>query len=307
LDALTDVSQEPDARNRLLAEAGLVFMVVIWGVNFAVVKWALEAFEPLGFNALRHVLAALFMYGALRAREGAGLPRREDVPRVLLLGAGWYTLYQLGFMFGLDRTRAGNAAVMLALVPLFLLLLSGRSAVPRPAAAWAGAVLSVLGVTLVSGSALQLEGSETLLGDVILIGAAGAWAFYTFGAQPLIERYGPIRTTAWTLWAGSVAVFLIGVPSLVRQDWSVVTAPAWGGLLFSGLMSIGVAYLLWYRGVQKLGGAHTAVFSNLTPVVALAAGALWLGEHLTVFSIAGVLMVIGGVMMVRVRPRVARV
>jgi drug/metabolite transporter (DMT)-like permease len=78
-----------------------------------------------------------------------------------------------------------------------------------------------------------------------------------------------------------------------------VDTVSWAGLLYSAFLSIGLAYLLWYRGVARLGGSRTAIYSNLTPVVALAAGALWLGEDLTLLSVVGAALVIGGVMLVR--------
>ena len=282
----------------MTTELALGLMVVIWGVNFAVVKWALLVIEPLGFNALRHVLASLFMLGVLAFRRRLGTPARVDVPRIVILGVVGNVAYQMAFIFGLDRTRAGNASLMLALVPIFLMLFGGGGG-GRRRFAWVGALLSVLGVALVSGSALRLEGTETLVGDLLMIGAAVMWAGYTVGARPLIDRYGPIRTTAWTLWVGSVGLFLAGVPSLIGQDWSAVGLAAWGGIFYSSVLSIGVAYLLWYRGVQILGGARTAVFSNLTPVVALAAGAIFLDERLTLFSLAGAVLVLSGILLVR--------
>lgn len=279
-------------------EVSLGLMVLIWGVNFAVVKWALQTFSPLGFNALRYLIASAFVFAVLRFQGALRLPRREDVPRVLWLGLVGNFVYQMAFILGLDRTRAGNASLMLALVPIIVLLMGGRGA-RHGAMAWAGAVVSVVGVALVSGSALQMEGAETLVGDLIMIGAAIVWAVYTVGSQPLIARYGSVQTTAWTLWTGAVGLFLVGLPALLRQPWGAVTPAAWGGLLFSALLSIGLAYLIWYRGVERLGGARTAIFSNLTPVVALLAGAVWLGERLTIPSVAGAAMVLIGIWLVR--------
>jgi multidrug transporter EmrE-like cation transporter len=80
-----------------------------------------------------------------------------------------------------------------------------------------------------------------------------------------------------------------------------VDATAWAGLLYSAFLSIGLAYLLWYRGVERIGGARTAVFSNVTPVVALITGWLWLGEALTPLGIAGAAMVLAGLMTVASR------
>ncbi len=273
-------------------------MVVIWGVNFSVVKRVLEVMEPLGFNALRHLVASVFMFAVLAIGGRIGWPERRDVGRIILLGAVGVIVYQVAFVVGLERTRAGNASLMLALVPIFLLVID-RGPREGRARAWFGAMLSIAGVAIVSGSTLRVEGSNTLVGDLLVLGAAGVWAIYTVGAKPLIERYGPIRTTAWTLWAGSLGLFFLGLPSLARQDWSTVTVGGWGGVLYSSVLAIGVAYLLWYRGVQQLGSARTAVFSNLTPVVALAVGALWLGEALTRYSFIGAAMVISGLVLVR--------
>jgi drug/metabolite transporter (DMT)-like permease len=289
-------------RERRVTEFGLVLMVTFWGLNFAVAKWAFGVFEPFAFNALRHLLASAFMLPVLLARGGIGRPDSRDLPRVIALGVVGIIFYQLAFVTGLDRTRAGNASLILALVPIFLLILGGRSP-GRPGAAWAGAAMSVVGVALVSGGALRLEGPSTLVGDALLVFAAFVWAIYTRGSQHLVERYGPIRTTAWTLWVGTLGLVLVGTPALVRQPWREIPAEAWGSVAYSGLLAIGVCYLLWYRGVQRLGGPRTAVFSNLTPIVALAAGAIWLGERWTLHSVAGAAMVIGGILLVRFASR----
>jgi drug/metabolite transporter (DMT)-like permease len=211
-------------------------------------------------------------------------------------------IYQMAFIQGLYRTRAGNASLLLALVPVFILLFSWKSE-PKPGVGvWAGVILSVVGVALVSGAALQVEGAVTMAGDMLMLGAAAVWALYTVGIRPLIERYGSIQATAWTLWVGGSAIFLAGVPALARQDWGAVDGFAWVGLLYSALLSIGLAYLLWYRGVERIGGARTAVYSNLTPVVALATGWLWLGETLSVLAMVGTAMVLIGLMAVRSVP-----
>ncbi len=282
-------------------EAVLAGMVVIWGVNFSVVKWALAEFAPLGFNALRFSIASLFVLAVLRAQGPLARPLRSDVPRVLLLGLGGNVLYQLGFIFGIDLTRAGSAALMLALTPLFIAVLSAWTGDERPGLfTWLGGLVSVLGVALVSGSSLALEGgARALLGNGILVAAAFTWACYTVGARPLIQRYGSVQTTAWTLWVGAVGIFLLGVPSLIAQNWAAVSGAAWGGLFYSALLGIGLAYLIWYRGVERIGNTRTAIFSNLTPAVALGVSAVWLGERLTPLTIVGALFTIGGVMLVR--------
>jgi drug/metabolite transporter (DMT)-like permease len=295
---------EPRQRGSLgWTEAGLAAMVFIWGLNFAVAKRALETLDPLAFNALRYTIASGFVFVVLRWQGRLAMPARSDWARILILGIFGNTLYQLAFIVGLDLTTAGSASLMLAVMPVFVLALEMWSGSRHGARAWVGAAASIMGVGLVSRAALSLEGSTALLGNLLMICAAAFWALYTQGSRPLIRRYGAVRTTAYTLWAGAAGIFVMGIPSLLRQSWGDVDTVSWAGLLYSAFLSIGLAYLLWYRGVARLGGSRTAIYSNLTPVVALAAGALWLGEDLTLLSVVGAALVIGGVMLVREQKR----
>ncbi|HEX2094703.1 MAG TPA: DMT family transporter [Longimicrobiaceae bacterium] len=285
-------------------ETALSVMVFVWGVNFAVVKRALETFDPLAFNALRYPIASAFVYVVLRAQGPLALPERRDLPRILVLGVLGNVVYQMAFILGLDRTLAGHASLMLALTPVFTAFLSAVMGHERPGGrTWGGAVLAVGGIALVTGSATTFEASgRVLAGNLILLGASLAWALYTVGARPVVQKYGSVRTTAWTLWVGSVGLVLLGVPSVAAQDWGAVGAEAWGGLLFSAILSIGLAYLIWYRGVERIGNTRTSIFSNLTPVVAMAFGALWLGERPGVLALVGAMLTLGGVLFVRSDP-----
>ena len=105
-------------------DLALVFLAAIWGINFSVVKIVLEVFDPLSLNALRFPMAALALTLVTRGAPGDLLPRREDWPRILTLGALGNVAYQLCFMFGLDWTDAGNASLLLSTTPVWTLILS---------------------------------------------------------------------------------------------------------------------------------------------------------------------------------------
>jgi drug/metabolite transporter (DMT)-like permease len=272
-------------------------------VNFAVVKVALDTFEPLAFNAMRFAIASVFVFVVLHARRQAAFPERKDVLRIVLLGVLGNVVYQVAFIVGLSLTRAGTAALILALTPVLTAFLSTLTGHERPGArTWIGAALSIAGVAMVTGTGLTVGGHRALVGDLILVGASVAWAAYTVGARPVVQKYGSIRTTAWTMWVGTVALWIVGAPSLARQQWRGVEWQAWGGLVFSALFAIGLAYLIWYRGVEKIGNTRTAIFSNLTPVVAMLAAALLLGERPSTWAVLGAVMTLTGVMVVRSDP-----
>ncbi len=277
---------------------GLLAMVVIWAFNFSVIKVALERIPPLGFNALRFPLASLTVWVVLRSRGPIPLPRRGDVGRVLALGILGNVVYQLLFISGIDRTRAGNAALLLAGTPiltaLFSSLLGHERVRPR---VWAGVAATVVGMAfVVVGGAGGVElGVETIAGDLTMIGASLAWSIYTVGARGPIARYGSVPVTAWTLWIGTAGIVLLGLPDLAAVDLAALPSATWAAVAYTGVFGIGLAYLLWYQGVRYIGNTRTATYSNLVPVLALAVAWLWLGEVPSVWQLVGAAVIIGGV------------
>ncbi|HSJ05311.1 MAG TPA: DMT family transporter [Longimicrobiales bacterium] len=281
----------------------LLVMVVIWGVNFPIAKAALAELSPLAFNALRFPLAAATVLVALQYRSGFRLPERDDRLRILGLGILGNLVYQQFFIFGLDNTRAGNASILLAGTPILTALLSAAAGHERVTArVWAGVVATFFGIALVvllgGGHA---DGGATLLGDALMVAASLAWAFYTVGSRDLVARYGAIQFTAWTLCIGAAALFFMGLPSVLRTDLGAISAAAWVGVVYAGALSIGVAYLIWYYGVERIGNTRTATYSNLVPVVALAAAWLRLGEVPLPGQVLGAAVIIGGITLVQRR------
>ena len=92
----------------------LILVSVIWGVNFAFVKYALADFYPLSFTIVRFSLAALFLVLVMRIRRESLALDRRDIAEVIRLGIIGITLYNLLFMEGLNHTTASNSAISLS-------------------------------------------------------------------------------------------------------------------------------------------------------------------------------------------------
>jgi drug/metabolite transporter (DMT)-like permease len=282
-------------------EAGLLALAVIWGVNFSVVKAVLVFLDPLALNALRFSIAAAALWLVMRKLGGRGVDP-EDRLRLLLLGLLGNVVYQLAFIFGIDRTLAGNASLLLATSPVWVILLSAARGHERlTLLVGMGAILTLVGMVLVvlgSGQEVGL-GTTTLVGDGLMALAAVLWATYTVGSSQLVRKYGPIRVTTWTLWVGTPMLVLLAAPTLTETAWTAVPLVVWGGVVFSGLFALAIAYLLWYRGVQRIGNSRTAVYSNLVPVTALITAWIWLGEVPTAAQLSGAAVILGGIWLAR--------
>jgi drug/metabolite transporter (DMT)-like permease len=284
-----------------LTDLLLLAMAAIWGVNFVVVKYATHIFNPVAFTGLRVGTAALFLVGFAYVRGGFSLSRR-DVLRLLFLGVIGNGLYQLFFVHGVARTRAGNASLIVGAAPAFIALVARARGMERvKRMTLVGIALSVIGVGLViAGSASNSSGKEnTLLGSVLVFLGVLCWTVYTIMLQPYTKRIDVIQLSAVTLVGGAVPLVIASTPALLKTDWSAVGSGGWLALLYSSVLSMGVAYFFWYRGLRVLGPTRTAVYSNLQPIVALIAAWAFLGEIPTAFQGVGAVTIIAGVFLTR--------
>jgi drug/metabolite transporter (DMT)-like permease len=284
-------------REETRTDLGLLLLALVWGVNFPLLKAILTELGPLALNALRFPLAAFVLAAALRSRRRRPALERRDVPRILALAAVGHVAYQLAFIHGIDGTRAGNASLILATTPVWALVLSvarGHEEVGLLLRVGVGAtVVGMVLVVLGRGEVVGV-GADTLRGDLLMVAAALLWAVYTVGGRRPVGRYGSLRVTAWTLWAGTPGIVVAGIPQLRATDWGTVPAWVWAGTAFSGVFAVALAYLIWYRSVRTIGTARTAVASNGVPVVALVTAWVWLGETPTALQVAGAVVILAG-------------
>jgi len=281
-------------------DALLALMALIWGVNIIIVKAAFAVFQPLAFNAVRFPLAAMALITVTRLLGHRLPPRRFWVP-IALYGFLGNSLYQLGFIEGLGRTRAGNAALLMAANPVLTAVFShlrGHEQVGRRE--WLGLALSGAGVALVVlGSGMEVGFGSTVVGDLMLLGAAVCWALYAVGSSPLVRELGSVPMTAWTTALGTVPIVLMGLRSLANQRWNTVTPAAWGAVLYASLGAIVTGYLLWARGIKRLGSTRVAQYSNFTPVFAFLAAWPLLGEMPTLWQVVGGSAIVSGMYLAR--------
>jgi len=283
-------------------DLGLLVMALIWGVNFPIIKACLDEIPPLAFNALRFPLASLAVFLAARTFQTVPKPKKKDWPRLVALGIVGNLVYQCLFIFGADITFAGNASILLATTPAWTLALSSAAGHEKPGPqVWFGVLATMAGMTLVVLGSDRVVGIQapTLAGDLLIVAAAVTWSVYSVGSRGLVRKYGALPVTAWTLWVGSAGLFVVGLPSLTAAPLAEISPAAWVGVGYSGVLAIGLGYILWYRGVQKIGNSRTAAFSNLTPVVALVVAWLWLAEVPGFLQILGAAVVLAGLSLAR--------
>ena len=131
------------------------------------------------------------------------------------------------------------------------------------------------------------------------VAAVFCWAGYTLGLRRVMGSMSALAVTTWTLITGTPGLILAGIPGALRLDWSSVTSRGWIGLAYSTVFSLIAAYVLWNRGVERLGASRTSLFSLLTPLFATIIAMLVLHERPVAAQLVGGAMILGGVVLSR--------
>jgi drug/metabolite transporter (DMT)-like permease len=292
---------DADKRSRLGKTDVLMLMVaLIWGVNFPVLKYTTAAIPPVPFTALRVTIAAFVMLviAAFRRRPW---PVRRDALTLVALGTVGHGLYQLLFINGLARTKVGNAALIVASAPAFIALASRARGIERLRPRnLAGVALSISGVALVVlGSTAPSRTDASLLGTALVFCGVLCWTAYTVLLQPLVRGTDPIQIAALTTIGGILPLLFVAPVALAEVDWRSVGTGPWIGLLYSSVISMGVAYLFWYRGLRVLGPTRTSVYTNLQPPIAITIAWIFLHDAPTVWQGLGTGTIMTGIFLTR--------
>ncbi|MEX0845217.1 MAG: DMT family transporter, partial [Balneolaceae bacterium] len=264
-----------------LIDLSLILVAIIWALNFSVVKVSLEEMDPYSFNALRFIFATSLLWYAARKKGYSLKVKKEHFWKLIGIGIVGNLFYQMFFIIGINYTYAANAAVMLGTIPIWVALLSQFFTDEKLTIfkslgvffAFTGVALIILG----GEGSISFE-SETFLGNVITLIAAICWATYTILSRKYLKVYSPLQYSAFMSVVGLIALSIVGLPFMIKLNWSEISLLGYGGVFYSGALSVGLAYILWNNGVKKIGAVRTAAYQNLVPVLGLIFGVVLLGE-----------------------------
>ena len=273
---------------------GPLLAAVFWGGIYPGAKLGLHEIPVLSFTYLRTLLAMVVLLMVSSCTQPLTLPRSLRYP---LMHAGLaQTVFQFLLIAGLQRTTAGNSAILLATAPLLTagwLALTGRERLKRRQ--WYGLLLGLGGVGLVvQAGGLGLTWSH-LGGDFLALGAAGAWAWYGLVIGPLVGALGSMQATGWTMLVAALCFTPLSLAEVGGHAWQQVSWEAWAGLLYGGTAGMVLAMALWGRSIQRLGPTRTMMYAYLEPVSAVGIAAVVLGEALSPMQAMGALLTCVGV------------
>jgi len=266
----------------------------IWGLALVLTKTLLMEAGPFTISVLRFLLAWILLL-PFAYRQGYRLSFMLR-PRFVLFGVTGITLYFGMLNVGLVFTGAGSAALIQAGIPAittFLSVLWLKERVSRLQLLGIG--LSVAGLLLVTGSSVQQGGSAPLLGNLLVVGSALAWAVYTVQGKQLSKIFPWLVLTTVSIGVGMICLTPFALGELWWQGLPRLHADGLVQLLYLGGIASALAYGLWNYGLRFMDASQAAPYFNLIPVVGLLASVLVLHEPLTLIQAGGGVLTLLGV------------
>lgn len=277
--------------------------MLVWAGAFAAIKYLLDAGLAGPQIALARYLISVPGF-ILAFRLAGGLPgiRAAGLARVAAGGIFGTTVYHIALNEGERFTTSGTAAVIIGTSPAVTLGLAVMLGLERfslsrllgLAVAFSGVVVVI---TLGSGESVSFDQAK---GPLVILIASVAFALYNVLLKPVTATAHPIAISSAASLAGTAALLpFLRVDSVDR----VVSASVWEWTLivYLGLVCTLFAYIAWTIGLRSLDASRAASYLYGIPPLAVLIGAVTLGEAVTIWLLAGTVMVIGGVAMAQVR------
>jgi drug/metabolite transporter (DMT)-like permease len=268
----------------LISALKLLFLSMVWGASFLFMRVAAPEFGPIALIAMRVLIASLFLLPLL-IRAGLAPSLLEHAPGLFVVGCINSAIPFCLFAFATLSLSAGFTGVINAVAPLFTAIVAfvwlgerlSRLAVVGLAVGFAGVVLLV-------SDKLDFDGGAATIGIL-----AAMLASLSYGIAANYTRVKFTGVGSLELATGSQLAASILLLPLCFWFWPVTTPSmsSWVAVLVLGVVCTGVAYILFFRLIARLGPSKAITVTFLVPLTAMIFGALFLDETITLEMLLG--------------------
>ena len=282
----------------------LIAVILLWGVNWPVMKVALDSIPPFWFGAARMALGAATLFAVLLWRGELRLPGRPDLPIIVSVGLLQMALFLACINTGLEVVEAGRSALLVYTTPLWVtpaaMIIFGERMGPLKTLGW---LLGLGGLAvLFNPFGFDWQTTEVLLGNGLLLLGAFAWAIALLHVRGHRWHLSPLQLAPWQMLLALpllLTVALITEPlQTIEPSWSLAAV-----LFYNG--PIATAFCFWaaLTVTRSLPAITTSLGFLGVPMVGVAAATLWLQEPVTATLTIGLMLMLTGLAVVNLSER----
>ncbi|MGQ9607769.1 MAG: DMT family transporter [bacterium] len=286
-------SEDIDLRAIIL----MLLVVLLWGGNVVATKLALPDMPPFMLAGVRFGLGAIIigLWGILNSSDL--IPKKSEIFPLIILSA-LFAAQICTFNLGLNLTLAGRASIFMSINPFFVALLA-HFIIPNDRlniTKIIGLILAFLGIIIVFRDKVGINGSR-ILGDAILISSSAIVGFMTIYIKKLAQNINTYKLLFWEMIFSLIPFFGL---SLIFEDISQVNMSSnlFLALLYQSIIVAGISFIIWTVLLRSYSASKLSVFVFAMPIFGVGLSVLMLHEAMTMYLIAGAVLVAGGIYIV---------
>jgi len=279
-----------------LAVVALIVANMIWGASPPIFKWALHDIHPYTLALLRFFVPVILLYPFLR---GELRVNPKDYLSVIFIGFFGITINIIFFFQGLLRAPSITAALIGSSAPIFIIFYSLFFTLEKPKKKLiSGSVVGLLGVVLVLGAPILLNGKLAAIGNLFYLISMFGGVISVIITRKIMRRNNPLAITFWSFLIGSVGFTPFFINEVSKYGFLTnINFQGIFGIVFGIFFSSITAYFLQTYALKFLTAADVGVFTYLDPVVTILIAAPLLGEFPDAVFVFGAVMVLLGILM----------
>ncbi|MGA3288399.1 MAG: DMT family transporter [Bacteroidota bacterium] len=273
----------------------LAIQLLFASVTHIAAKAVVGEVDALTLTLLRNVISVVGFYSILIVR-GIGVRIDKEYRRSIFLLGFLVVLNQYLYLYGMKYTTAANGALLYALTPIFVLILSRFFLTEKITLQKSlGIMLAFIGVTVVIFERGISTTAEFAFGNIIILLAVITYALFTILGKPLVLKFGALSTAASANFTGLLLVLPLGFYNAATFPYERLHTLDWIGILYLGIGTSIIGYLLWYYALRRIDATRLAVFANGQPIVTSILSVIFLGTTITPQFIIGGIVTLAGV------------
>ena len=272
-----------------------LLLAAIWGASFLFMRTAATELGALPTAALRVGIASLFLLPILHLRGQTALLRQHWKP-VLFVGVLNSGIPFALYSFAVMHISTGLSSILNATVPLFGALVAWTWLGDRPGLSRGlGLAVGFGGIVLLAGGQVGFKPDASGLSPIwSVLACLCATTCYALAASFTKKHVPPLPSLVIATGSQVGATLALALPALWGHPTHLPGLQAWGALLALGVLCSGVAYILYFRLIERAGPARALTVTYLVPVFAVGYGVLLLGESVTLWMLmCGAIVLVG--------------
>ncbi len=277
----------------------LILTAFFWGGTFIAGKVVVRDVGPGSAAFLRFAMAFTILF-FITVRIEKKIPRinLKQFALIILLGFSGVFLYNIFFFKGLKLIDAGRAALIIALNPICICLLSACFFKERLT------ILKIFGVLIsVSGAIVVISRGDFSrvfsgglgLGEFYILVCVLSWASYSVIGKVVMKELSPMVAVTWSTLVGTLLLLIPAFSEGLFKNIFSFSVLDWAALFYLGFFGTVVGFVWYYEAIRNIGATRAGLFINFVPISAIILAFFFLNEPVTLSLLTGALLVSSGV------------